>query len=212
MEFFVSLISTVFGSAGLISLITALINRSRQSKARRFLDDAKVAREVAEPGSHAMAVLDQAIATTTVRLAAPVFWTRSAGQRVRLVLVLTVSGLIFAAMFAAIFLSIFQSEMSADKLFNAVAALAAIVAYVGLGATAVVYLEQHFREELVYKQLLQIPVVVETAEIRRARVWRARQRRRDRATARWVDKKWARARRAVMARRSPAAETLAPGA
>lgn len=202
MEYIVPFLSTLFGSAGLMSVIAALINKGRQSKARRFLEDAKVAKEVVEPGSHSDAVLDQSIATTTLRLASSTFWLKSIGQRIAIYLMTGVISVLVAVMFAAAITKMIQSGWSADSTNNVMGVLIGFGVYVALGVVMLVYSEQRTREEGMYKELLQIPIVVETAEIKRARKARRRRRKFEKSTAKSADKKWARARLKVEARRS----------
>jgi len=82
MPLLLAIVSAAFGSAGLVSpLITMLGERARQSKSRRFLEEAKVAREVSPKNSAASDVLDQAIITETLRLTAAVFLRKTAIQQ-----------------------------------------------------------------------------------------------------------------------------------
>lgn len=205
MEYLVPFLSTLFGSAGLMSVIAAMINRGRQSKARRYLEDAKAAKEVVEPGSHAAAVLDQSIATTTLRLASSTFWLKSIGQRITIYVMTGIISILVAIMFAAAITKMIQSGWSADSTNNVIGVLIGFAVYVCLGVVMLVYSEQRTREEGMYKELLQIPIVVETAEIKRARKARRRRRKIEKNAAKWIDRKWARARLKVEARRASTA-------
>ncbi len=202
MEYIVPFLSTLFGSAGLMSVIAALISRGRQSKARRFLEDAKVAKEVVDPESHASAVLDQSIATTTLRLASSTFWLKSVGQRITILVTTGLISVLVALMFAVAIVKMIRDDWSADSTTNAVGALVGFAVYVGLGVVMLVYTEQRTREEGMYKELLQIPIVVETAEIKRARKARRRRRKFEKSAAKAADKKWTRMRRKVEKMRS----------
>ncbi|MFV0534720.1 MAG: hypothetical protein ACK5MR_13815 [Cumulibacter sp.] len=201
MEYIVPFLGTLFGSAGLMSVIAALISRSRHSKARRYLEDAKVAREVVKPGSHEAAVLDQSIATTTLRLASSTFWIKSIGQRIVVFVSIGILTVFVGAVFATGIAKMFQAGWGANSATNIAGVLVTFVIYVGFGVAMLVYAEQRTREESIYKELLQSPIVVETDEIRRARKARRRRRAREKRAAKWADKKWARARLKVEARR-----------
>lgn len=206
---FIPFLSTFFGSAGLMSVVVAIIKRSRQSKARRFLEDAKVAKETVDPASHSSAVLDQAIATTTLRLAASTFWVKSAGQRAAIAIVISVVSLFAAMTFAVVVARIVSTDGEPDTIYSYIGLLIFFILYFGGAASAVVYLERWGREQWFYKELLRIPIVVETAEIRRARAARKRQRKAARRQAKWIDRKWTRARKKVEACRSTSTVDLA---
>lgn len=210
MELVLSFISTFIGSAGLVSLVTAIINRDRQSKARRFLEDAKVAREATPADSHALAVLDQAVATTTLRLAAPVFRTRSAGERMGVFAVVLILSLLSALMFGIAIGKIMLSNGDASTIWDTIGVVIAFTGYLVLAAGVVVFMEQRSREDLVYQELLKIPVVVDSPEVKRARKFRRNRRKADKAARTWADKKWARARRKVEERKRAKTKMMAP--
>lgn len=201
-----SLVTALFGSAGLVSAVTSLLTWARQSRIRRFLDDSKVARDVLPPDSHASRVLDQAIATATLRLSLPVFRRRSAAERAVSVFACLAFALMTAGLLFLSFMGVASSNGDEASIGRWVGAALIWIVYVGVAGTMLFYVEQHYRDRLVYQQLVEIENVVETAELHRAKLSVAKSRRRkrkaDAVRAAYLDRKWARARRTIVSRSS----------
>lgn len=167
-------IAAVLGSTGLIGLITALITRTRVSRLRRFVDEAKAVKETLPERSKAQAVLDQAIDQATLRLASVELTRFGASTRVAIAvwaaIVIPAFGVIgFLAWASGMSAVQGLSEGNGAAVAGGLSNLYVSIIYIILGVAGAVYLVQWRREKIMRPALIRLPTALITPEIRRTR-------------------------------------------
>jgi heme A synthase len=163
------LIASILGSAGIMPVAIAAVQRMGASRSRRFLSEVNEMLEKTPSDSPVYDVLRQTKETVMLRLTAPLLSPKGPVERGATTLVAVFICLLITLTMIFMGYNVFITGASPDSVSSLILAIVVFACYMIFAAVVLYCLDQHAREKMVHQKLLEIPRAIDTPEIRRAR-------------------------------------------